>query len=172
MGRGHVKRLPDDAAMNLVKPKRLSALLLLWLAACAPSLENQIYNSSGPENFVVRQVNSGSVLAGSSTSIAIYRETGGHCVFDFVGTIKVRDEAQRVSLPVGERIIVKFNFMSTYFFSSNPSYNGISRMVTLRAGRVYEAQMSEARTGFDYNLFDVSNGQRQNLDMQNPQDCE
>ena len=172
MGRGHVKRLPDDATMNPAKQKRLPALLLFWLAACAPSLENQIYHSSGPENFVVRQISSGSVLPGNSTSIAIYRETGGQCVFDFVGTIKVRDEAQRVSLPVGEHIIIKFNFMGVYVLSSNPGYNGISRMFTPRAGRDYEVQMSEARSGFDYNLFDITGGQRQLLEMQSIQECE
>lgn len=150
----------------------LPASILFWLAACAPSLENQIYQGTGPENFIVRQVSSGSVFPGSSTSIAIYRETGGHCVFDFVGTIKVRGEAQRVSLPVGERIIIKFNFMGKYVLSSNAGYNGISRMFTLRTGRDYEVQMSEGRSGFDYNLFDITGGQRQLLEMQNVQDCE
>ncbi|NOR63626.1 MAG: hypothetical protein GQ535_14175 [Rhodobacteraceae bacterium] len=172
MGRGHVKRLPDDATVNPVKPKRLPALLLFWLAACVPILENQIYQGSGPENITVRQVNSDSVFPNSATSVAIYRETGGHCVFDFIGTIKARSEAQRASLPVGERIIMKFNFMGKYVLSSNPDYNGISRMVTLRAGRVYDLQMSEERGGFDYTLFDTTIGTPHLVAMQSVQDCE
>jgi len=147
--------------------KSVTALLLfLSLAACGDPLENQLYQNNGPTNLTVRQTAAeAGFMSLGATSIAVYQETAEDCVFDFVGTIKVKSGSQTAALPPGHRFALRLNFNDQDFLGSTTNGSQIVRLFTPRAGHQYDFQMAIQHRGLDYSLFDVTNGQRRLVNM-------
>ena len=101
------------------------------------------YHSQGPQNLVVDSKN---VVAKGftrkSTDVAILHETKP-CHFEYAGTIEIEERAKAIGLPVGKRVVLRFNFHENGGFLANYSTLSSKEGVFLvRSGRQYRVDLT------------------------------
>ena len=150
--------------MKFVTP---AIVLFAALSGCAGDIP---YRESGPTNLVTRESNVRPLFSGQNyTNIAVFTEAAS-CEFEYVGTIVVNKGVVRASLPVGERISLKFNFDSEGLFSSD-IYDGFQMLFTAQPNHQYAVEMQQGADGHSFELYDITNGRNDVVNMESRFNC-